>query len=341
MEEIKGKEEISILKKQIQYLFFKVKELEATMKNLEKEIRDHQYNSEKEENITTEEVSSNEKEIKEETGEKEDKRKRKKRKEKIKQDTEQEVKQEVEKKQEKKQNKEERKKEKKEIKKIKKDIHDLMKRVEKIEKILDSQQAYILESELRIQKQKEAIFFTSISNIIKNFIDFKYYIENLTYNPYTKKLNFSSTDSSFLSLFDNITYIFSHINSYIKEKWLSFKIKRSLRKFNQLLDKDFLYDEKYALVYDYLTSTSIKNDTDLLEKINYYFHENDVKLIKLLKKIFTKGITALNQEDINFYTKYVKNNLNNNLEKENEKRKPLLNFENIAKQEKTKIKIRR
>lgn len=319
-------EELKLVKKNLSYLFSKVKTLEDKIRKLEEEVKNNEIRKKIiKEKKQAEEIKRSEVEVKKEEVKK----------------TEVEEKERKEGKKQKKENKKKKKtNETNEIKKrstklkslekevttIKKDLSSLTERIESIEKKLEERiQSAFLEDELRVQKQKEAKFFNSISKIISNFIEFKFYVEELKNRPM-----YIQIDHSNFSLFENVFQLVSNFTSFIREKWILYKLNKSLKELNKLLfDERFIDDEKYALVYEYFKSP-IEEEDSKIESMKNYFNEKEVKLLSLFKKILKNETFELSESDLNFYKEYVKQRENT-----------LFDVNDLHKKEKIKINLRR
>lgn len=319
-------EELKLVKKNLSYLFSKIKALENKVQGLEEEVKKNKIQEEikRDEEVKPEtEVKEPEVEVKEtkvtEKGQREErkqKRKIKKKKKTNKTDNANETK--------KIKKKSRLKNIEKEVIMIKNDLSSLTEKIENIEKKLEERiESVSLEDELRIQKQKEAKFFNSISKIIGHFIEFKLYIEELKNKP-----TYVQIDHSNLSLFENMFQLASNFTSFIREKWISYKLNKSLKELNRLLfDERFVDDEKYAFVYEYFRSP-VEEESNKIESIKNHFNEKEIRLLSLFKKILKTGTFELSENDLNFYKEYIKQRENS-----------LFDINNIHKKEKIKINL--
>lgn len=310
-------EELKLVKKNLSYLFSKIKALENRVQELEEEVKKNKIDEEvkpetevKEPEVEVKETTVTEKKQKEE---RKQKRKIKKKKKINKINETKEIKK-----------KSRLKKIEEEVIMIKNDLSSLTERIKNIEKKLEERiQSVSLEDELRIQKQKETKFFNSISKIIGHFIEFKFYIEELKNKPMYVQMDHSS-----LSLIENMFQLASNFTSFVREKWILYKLNKSLKELNKLLfDERFIDDEKYALVYEYFRSP-IEEESKKIESIKNYFNEKEIKLLSLFKKILKNETFELSENDLTFYKEYVK-----------QREKSLFDTNNIHKKEKIKINL--
>lgn len=210
--------------------------------------------------------------------------------------------------------------------KIKRTLYNFVKTLEKLEKRLEELEK--LENSLRIEKQVNALFFKNLSKVIENYIAYKQHLKKQIEFQVENKLR--QFNHSF-DVFDNIAFIFYSFASFVREKWLSFKLDRSIKQLHTFTEENY-QKEKYALVFEYLQD---KVDE---KTIKYYFTEKEVEFINVAKKAL-KGQT-LSEKEISFVKAFTKENFAKENDSQNKKLLfDLASLQNLRKHKLATLKI--